>query len=100
MFVEDVARANVLVAEKEEANYQAFNVGTGIATTVLDFINCLAKVYGREVTPELRGEFRPGDVRHLVTDASRLKSTRLETAGASRRRLTTLCKLDPEIFYD
>jgi dTDP-L-rhamnose 4-epimerase len=74
MFVEDVARANVLVAEKEEANYQAFNVGTGIATTVLDFISCLARVYGREVTPELRGEFRPGDVRHLVTDSTRLRA--------------------------
>jgi dTDP-L-rhamnose 4-epimerase len=74
LFVEDVARANLLVAEKEDANYQAFNVGTGIGTSVLDFIACLAKVYGREVNPELRGEFRPGDVRHLVTDASRLRA--------------------------
>ena len=30
-------------------------------------------MYGREVTPELRGEFRPGDVRHLATDATRLR---------------------------
>jgi dTDP-L-rhamnose 4-epimerase len=74
MFVEDVARANLLVAEKEEANYQAFNVGTGIGTSVLDFIAFLSKVYGRTVKPELRGEFRPGDVRHLVTDASRLRT--------------------------
>jgi dTDP-L-rhamnose 4-epimerase len=73
MFVEDVAQANLLVAEKESANYQVFNVGTGVGTTVLDFIACLAKVYGREVQPELRGDFRPGDVRHLVTDASRLR---------------------------
>lgn len=73
MFVEDVAKANVLVAENDEANYQVFNVGTGIATTVLDFITCLAKVYGRKVKPEIRGEFRPGDVRHLVTDATRLQ---------------------------
>jgi len=74
MFVEDVARANVLVAEKDEANYQAFNVGTGVATTVLDFIGCLNKVYGRDAKPELRGEFRPGDVRHLVTDSTRLRA--------------------------
>lgn len=73
-FVEDVARANLLVAEKEEANYQVFNVGTGIGTTVLDFIQLLGKVYGREVQPELRGEFRPGDTRHLTTDASRLRA--------------------------
>ena len=73
-FVEDVARANVLVAEKDEANYQAFNVGTGVATTVLDFVYTLGKVYHRPVTPLLRREFRPGDSRHLVTDASRLRA--------------------------
>ncbi len=73
-FVEDVARANLLVAERDEANGQAFNVGTGTATTVLDFIAILAKVYGREVQPVLRGEFRPGDCRHLSTDASRLRA--------------------------
>ena len=73
MFVEDVAEANVLVAEKEEANYEVFNVGTGIGTTILDFITCLTKVYDKSVKPELRGEFRPGDVRHLVTDASKIR---------------------------
>ncbi|HEX7976718.1 MAG TPA: GDP-mannose 4,6-dehydratase, partial [Anaerolineales bacterium] len=73
-FVEDVARANILVAESEEANYQAIHVGTGIATRVVDFVAMLARVYGREVQPELRGDFRPGDVRHLVTDASRLRA--------------------------
>jgi dTDP-L-rhamnose 4-epimerase len=74
VFVEDVARANLLVAEKDEANYQVFNVGTGVATTVLKFVATLGKVYGRDVRPELRGEFRPGDFRHLFTDASSLRS--------------------------
>lgn len=74
IFVEDVARANVLVAENEAANYQSFNVGTGVATTVLDFVATLARVYGRAVTPELRADFRPGDFRHLVADASRLRA--------------------------
>ena len=74
IFVEDVARANLLVAEKDEANYQVFNVGTGVATTVLEFVATLGKVYGRDVCPELRGEFRPGDFRHLFTDTSSLRS--------------------------
>jgi dTDP-L-rhamnose 4-epimerase len=74
VFVEDVARANLLVAEKEEANFQVFNVGTGVATTVLEFVAILGRVYQRNVQPELRGEFRPGDFRHLFTDASRLRS--------------------------
>ena len=73
IFVEDVARANLLVAEREEADYQVYNVGTGIATPVLDFAQTLARVYGRGVQPELRSEFRPGDFRHLSTDATRLR---------------------------
>jgi dTDP-L-rhamnose 4-epimerase len=74
VFVEDVARANLLVAEKHAANFQVYNVGTGVATTVLDFVATLAKVFGRDVQPDLRGEFRPGDFRHLVTDASQLRA--------------------------
>lgn len=74
VFVEDVARANLLVAEKEEANGNVYNVGTGVATTVLEFVALLGEVYGREVQPEVRGEFRPGDFRHLVTDASQLRA--------------------------
>ena len=73
VFVEDVARANLLVAERDEADYQVYNVGTGIATTVLDFAQTLARVYGKDVQPELRSEFRPGDFRHLSTDAARLR---------------------------
>jgi dTDP-L-rhamnose 4-epimerase len=74
VFVEDVARANVMVAETESANGQAFNVGTGVATSVLDFVANLGTVYKREAKPILREEFRPGDFRHLVADNSRLKA--------------------------
>ena len=73
VYVEDVARANLLVAEHEAADFQVFNVGTGVATTVLVFIDLLGQVYGRQAQPLLRGEFRPGDFRHLVTDASKLR---------------------------
>lgn len=74
VYVDDVARANLLVAEKDEANGQVYNVGTGVATTVAGFVDALAHVYGRQVQPELRGEFRPGDFRHLATDAGRLRA--------------------------
>jgi dTDP-L-rhamnose 4-epimerase len=74
VYVGDVARANLLVAERDEADYQVYNVGTGVATTVLDFVQTLARVYGRQVSPILRGEFRPGDFRHLTTDATRLRA--------------------------
>jgi dTDP-L-rhamnose 4-epimerase len=74
IFVEDVARANILVAEKEETNYEVYNVGTGIATTIFEFASILERVYGKQAKPEVRGEFRPGDFRHLSTDATKLKA--------------------------
>ena len=71
-FVEDVARANLLVLEKDEANYQVFNVGTGHGTTVMEFACLLRDAYQAKLDPLLRGEFRPIDFRHLVLDNSRL----------------------------
>jgi dTDP-L-rhamnose 4-epimerase len=72
IYVGDVAAANIFVAETESANYQAFNVGTGIATTILDFVSLLNNTYHTSIQPLLRGEYRPGDFRHLVADSSSL----------------------------
>lgn len=73
-FVRDVADANIHVMECDEANYGVFNVGTGIPTTVWEFACTLARLYGRpEIQPVLPNEFRPLDLRHLVTDNQRLR---------------------------
>jgi dTDP-L-rhamnose 4-epimerase len=72
--VEDVVRANVLVLEKDEANYEMFNVGGGKAYTVLDFARIAAQVYEKDLEPELTGAFRFGDTRHIVSDISKLKA--------------------------
>ena len=72
--VEDVVRANMLVLEKDEANYQPFNVGGGQAYTVLDFARIAAEVYEKDLEPELTGAFRFGDTRHIVSDISALKA--------------------------
>jgi len=73
IFVEDVARANLLVAESDAANYRVFNVGTGVGTSVLRFVSTLGQAYGQDARPLLRGEFRPGDVRHLTANADALR---------------------------
>lgn len=74
VYVEDVARANLLVADRDEANYQVYNVGTGRPTSVLRFIQLLADLYGKPATTIRRGEFRPGEVRHLFADTSRIRA--------------------------
>lgn len=71
--VEDVARANFLVSQNDKANYQVFNVSTGIQTRVLDLVSLLNKTYGTNVKPVLNGEFRLGEVRHLFLDNTKLK---------------------------
>ena len=70
--VNDVASANLLVMEREEANYQAYNVGSGVPTTQRQFASTLARKIGVETEPVIPGEFRLGDVRHIVSDVSRL----------------------------
>lgn len=72
--VEDVVKANLLVLEKDAANYEMFNVGGGKAYTVLDFARIVAQVYEKDLEPELTGAFRFGDTRHIVSDISKLKA--------------------------
>jgi dTDP-L-rhamnose 4-epimerase len=74
VFVEDVARANVMAMENDEAEGQVFNVGTGVGTTVMDFALALRDAYGVNVEPVTPGEFRPMDFRHLIADCSRLRA--------------------------
>ncbi len=71
-YVTDVAAANLLVAEDDRADGKVFNVGTGVGTTVMDFAKLLQGELGGPA-PECSGDYRPGDARHVVCDASRLR---------------------------
>lgn len=73
VFVEDVADANIFVMERDDVNYQAFNVGTGRGVSMHEFVNVLASKLRVTAKIELPGEFRLGDVRHLVADVGRLQ---------------------------
>jgi len=73
-YVGDVARANLLVMEKDEANYQVFNVGGGKPTTVLEYAHLLATIMGKDIEPQIPGEFRFGDTRHIISDISKIRA--------------------------
>ena len=75
IYVGDVAKANVHCLESPATDHQAYNVGTGKPTRVVDLVRTLAGCYGREVQPLMSGEYRPGEVRHLFSDSSRLRAT-------------------------
>jgi dTDP-L-rhamnose 4-epimerase len=74
VFVEDVARANLVVMESEAANGRVFNVGSGCGTSILRFAELLRGAYGSQVSPSVPGQYRPVDFRHLVPDTSGLRA--------------------------
>ncbi|MEO7212692.1 NAD-dependent epimerase/dehydratase family protein [Mucilaginibacter sp.] len=74
VFIDDVVDATILGIEKDEANNQVFNVGTGIAIEVNTVVEELMANYGRTVPVTISGNYRLGDIRHNYADLTRIKS--------------------------
>ena len=74
--VRDVARANVLALTAPEPVPGAYNVASGTPRTVLDLAQALNRAFGGGGEPEVTGQWRGGDVRHVVASA-RLAAERL-----------------------
>ena len=67
--VQDVAQACRLALETPEAAGQVFNVGSGQAYTVAEIAERMARTLGCEqITPEITGRYRAGDIRHCFAD--------------------------------
>jgi dTDP-L-rhamnose 4-epimerase len=79
-YVEDVAAANLLAATTTALDGQAVNVGSGRAVSIRDLAGIIGDVLGVHVEPVARGEFRPGEIRHLTAD-----TRRIATAGYAAR---------------
>ena len=77
-FVEDIARANLLVGETDKLDGLPVNVGSGRATSVADLARIIADQLGVDIAPLARGEFRPGEIRSLISDISRIRTVGYE----------------------
>jgi dTDP-L-rhamnose 4-epimerase len=73
--VHDVARAFRLALEREGADGSAVNVGSGLSVTVREIGEQLAATMGKQIEPELTGEYRLGDIRHCYADISHARAT-------------------------
>jgi dTDP-L-rhamnose 4-epimerase len=72
--VSDVARACRLALEAPEEVRGVFNIGSGESRTVREVALQLASTMGRpELTPEITGRHRTGDVRHCFADIRRAR---------------------------
>ncbi len=71
--VKDIADANILAMNSDNADYQYFNVGTGKPTSVLDIAKTLSRLYGKEPNVAIKNEYRIGDIRHCFADISKIQ---------------------------
>jgi len=74
VFIDDVVAATILSIEKDEANGEVFNVGTGKAIDVLTVARSLVSEYGIEVPIKITGNYRLGDIRHNFADLGKINS--------------------------
>lgn len=73
-FAEDVAQANLLAALSDKLDGQAVNVGSGKATSILDLATLISDALDIHIDPIVPGTFRPGEIRHLISDTTRIRS--------------------------
>ena len=73
-FVDDIARANLLAAETGQVDGVAVNVGSGEGTPIRKIAEILSALLKIDIKPEARGDFRPGEMRHLTSDTKLIRS--------------------------
>ncbi len=69
-FVEDIARANLLAAQTDKVDGLAVNIGSACGTPIREIAEQLADILKIDIAPELNGEFRLGEMRHLTSDTT------------------------------
>lgn len=73
VYVDDVVEATILGIEKDQANYEVFNVGLGVAIDVNTVASTLVKQYKSNSKITISGNYRLGDIRDNYADLSKIK---------------------------
>src|ERR1700733_3376649 len=73
-FVEDIAQANLLAAESDKLDGLPVNVGSGEGASIRQVAEQISEALGIHIAPEVNGEFRPGEMRHLTSDITRARA--------------------------
>ena len=72
--VDDIAAANLAAVEADtpgsDAGFDAFNVCSGRPVSILDVASALCNARG-DISPVVTGQYRNGDVRHIVADPAK-----------------------------
>lgn len=73
-FVEDIAWANLLAAETDRLDGLPVNVGSGRGVSIREIAETISNALEVNIAPEINGEFRPGEMRHLTSNTARIRS--------------------------
>jgi dTDP-L-rhamnose 4-epimerase len=73
-FVEDIARANLLAADTDKLDGLPVNVGSGKGVSIRQVAEQISEALGIRIAPEAKGEFRPGEMRHLTSGTERIRA--------------------------
>jgi dTDP-L-rhamnose 4-epimerase len=88
-FVEDIARANLLAAETNKLDGLPANVGSAVGVSIREIAETISNALKIDIAPEVNGEFRPGEMRHLTSDTTRVRAAgyepRVDLAEGIRR---------------
>lgn len=71
--VSDIVQANMLALEKDEANYEMFNVGTGLPMTIRQVGDLLRDHLAPDLDLQIMGQYRAGDIRHCYADIRKIQ---------------------------
>jgi dTDP-L-rhamnose 4-epimerase len=77
-FVEDIARANLLAAESDQLDGLPVNVGSGAGVSIRKIAEQISDALDIHIAPEVNGEFRPGEMRHLTSGTERIRAAGYE----------------------
>ena len=69
--VDDVAAANVAAAQTDRSGFTAVNVCSGRPISILQVATALCQARDGSLSPVVTGQYRSGDVRHIVADPAR-----------------------------
>lgn len=103
VYIDDVVNATILGLEKDEANYEVFNVGADKPIDVITVAETLKRNYNSNVTLNVTGNFRLGDIRHNYADLSKIqRSLNYEPQFSFEKGINEFCKwvLNQEIQKD
>jgi dTDP-L-rhamnose 4-epimerase len=72
--VKDIVQGLLLAMERPEADYQVFNLGTGVPTSIAQVAEMLAEnLTAGQVRPQILNQYRAGDIRHCYADLTKAR---------------------------